>query len=73
MIAKMRIWGKINHNVLYACIKLSNNIINFILKSVPIHPEKAINKRKWEQKVERSCKNGKVYEQGKENGHPTFL
>lgn len=44
-----------------------------MLKSVPIHPEKAINKRKWEQKVERSCKNGKVYEQGKENGHPTFL
>lgn len=34
MIAMRRVWGKINLNVLYTCIKLSNNKINIILKSV---------------------------------------
>lgn len=82
MIAMVRVWGKTNENVLYACTKLSNNKINIILKSAHefntgelmflyTQEKQSIkeseNENWWEViKMER-------YQQGKENGHPTFL
>lgn len=34
MIGMLRHWGEINQNVLYACIKLSNNRINIVLEVI---------------------------------------